>query len=301
MNQFCEMKGILRQFSVARTPQQNRVAERRNKTLIEAARTMLADSKLPTTFWAEAVNTACYVQNRVLVVKPYNKTPYELFHGRTPTLSFMRPFGYPVTILNTIDHLGKFDGKADEGFFVGYSLNSKAFRVFNSRTRIVEENLHIRFSENTPNVVGSGPDWLFDIDALTRTMNYEPIVAGTQSNGFACTKASDNAGQARKETKPVKNYILLPLWTADPPFSHDLKSSHDDGSKPSSDDGKKVDEDPRKDSECNDQEKEDNVNSTNNVNVASINEVNVVGGKTSIKLPFDPNMPALEDYSIFNS
>ncbi|GJT19748.1 putative ribonuclease H-like domain-containing protein [Tanacetum coccineum] len=122
-------------------------------TLIEAARTMLADFKLPTTFWAEAVNTACYVQNRVLVVKPHNKTPYELFHGRTPTLSFMRPFGCPVTILNTIDHLGKFDGKADEGFFVGYSLNSKAFRVFNSRTRIVEENLHIRFSESTPNVV----------------------------------------------------------------------------------------------------------------------------------------------------
>ncbi|GJW13247.1 putative ribonuclease H-like domain-containing protein [Tanacetum coccineum] len=177
MNQFCEMKGILRQFSVARTPQQNGVAERRNRTLIEAARTMLADSKLPTTFWAEAVNTACYVQNRVLVVKPHNKTPYELFHGRTPTLSFMRPFGCPVTILNTIDHLGKFDGKADEGFFVGYSLNSKAFRVFNSRTRIVEENLHIRFSESTPNVVGSGPDWLFDIDVVTtgnffRTLNY---------------------------------------------------------------------------------------------------------------------------------
>ncbi|GJS78100.1 putative ribonuclease H-like domain-containing protein [Tanacetum coccineum] len=273
MNQFCEMKGILRQFSVARTPQQNRVAERRNRTLIEAARTMLADSKLPTTFWAEAVNTACYVQNRVLVVKPHNKTPYELFHGRTPTLSFMRPFGCPVTILNTIDHLGKFDGKADEGFFVRYSLNSKAFRVFNSRTRIVEENLHIRFSESTPNVVGSGPDWLFDIDALTRTMNYEPIVAGTQSNGFAGTKASDNA---------------------------DPKSSHDDGSKPLSDDGKKVDEDPRKESECNDQEKEDNVNSTNNVNAAGTNEVNAIGGKTSIKLPFDPNMPALEDYSIFD-
>ncbi|GJX78099.1 putative ribonuclease H-like domain-containing protein [Tanacetum coccineum] len=197
----------------------------------------------------------------------------------------MRPFGCPVTILNTIDYLSKFDGKADEGFFVGYSLNSKAFRVFNSRTRIVEENLHIKFSESTPNVVGSRPNWLFDIDALTRTMNYEPIVT---------------------------DYILLPLWTDDPPFSQDLKSSHDDGSKPSSDDGKKVDEDPRKDSECKDQEKEDNVNSTNNVNTtgnvntvsstvnaAGTNEVNAVGGKTSIKLPFDPNMSALEDDSIF--
>ncbi|GKC49822.1 retrovirus-related pol polyprotein from transposon TNT 1-94 [Tanacetum coccineum] len=107
-------------------------------------------------------------------------------------------------------------------------------------------------------------NWLFDIDALTRTMNYDPITAGTQSNGFT-----------------------------------DPKSSHDDGSKPSSDNGKKVDEDPRKDSECNDQEKEENVNSTNNVNVASTNEVNVVGGKTSIEFPDDLNMPALEDYSIF--
>ncbi|GJX21025.1 hypothetical protein Tco_0223702 [Tanacetum coccineum] len=117
---------------------------------------------------------------------------------------------------------------ADEGFFVGYSLNSKAFRVFNSRTRIMEENLHIRFSESTPNVVGSGPDWLFDIDALTRIMNYEPIVAGTQSNGFAGTKPSDNTCQARKETEPVKDYIFLPLWTTDPPYSQDLKDFLDD-------------------------------------------------------------------------
>ncbi|GKE60727.1 putative ribonuclease H-like domain-containing protein [Tanacetum coccineum] len=300
MNQFCKMKGILRKFSIARTPQQNGVAKRRNRTLIKAAKTMLANSKLPTTFLTEEVNTACYVQNRVLVVKPHNKTPYELFHDRTPTLSFVRPFGCPVTILNTIDHLGKFDGKAYEGFFVRYSFNSKAFRVFNSKTRIVEENLHIRFSESTPNVVGSGPDWLFDIDALTRIMNYEPIVVGTQSNGFASTKASDNASQARKRIKPVKDYILLPLWTADLPYSQDPKNSHDDGSKPSSDDEKKVDEDPRKESECNDQEKEDNVNSNNNVNAAGTNEVNVVGGKTSIELLFDQNIPALEDYRIFD-
>ncbi|GKD20575.1 putative ribonuclease H-like domain-containing protein [Tanacetum coccineum] len=167
MNQFCEMKGIKREFSVARTPHQNRVAERKNRTLIEAARTMLANSKLPTTFWAEPVNTACYVQNRVLVIKPHNKTSYELFNGRPPTISFMRPFRCPITILNTLDHLGKFDGKADEGFFVGYSVNSKAFRVFNSVTRIVEETLHITFLKNKPNVAGSGPEWIFDIDTLS--------------------------------------------------------------------------------------------------------------------------------------
>ncbi|GKD15389.1 hypothetical protein Tco_1199796 [Tanacetum coccineum] len=122
----------------------------------------------------------------------------------------MRPFGCLVTILNTIDHLGKFDGKADEGFFVGYSLNSKSFRVFYSKTRIVEENLHIRFSESTPNVVGSGPDWLFDIDALTRTMNYKPIVAGTQSNGFAGTKACEL--ERRKNLSKIIFCYHYGLW-----------------------------------------------------------------------------------------
>nr|GEY32150.1 putative ribonuclease H-like domain-containing protein [Tanacetum cinerariifolium] len=86
LNQFCGMKGIKREFSVPRTPQQNRIAERKNRTLIEAARTMLADSLLPIPFWAEAYNTACYVQNRVLVTKPQNKTPYELLLGRTPSI-----------------------------------------------------------------------------------------------------------------------------------------------------------------------------------------------------------------------
>nr|GEV45400.1 uncharacterized mitochondrial protein AtMg00810-like [Tanacetum cinerariifolium] len=235
-------------------------SERRNKTLIEAARTMLANSNLPTTSWAEAVNTACYVQNRVLVVKPHNKTPYELFYGRTPALSFMRPFGCPVTSLNTKDHLGKFDGKADEGFFVGYSLNNKAFKVFNNRIKILEENLHIRFSENTPNIAGSRPNWLFDIDALTKSMNYKPVVIGNQSNDNAGTKACDDAGKARIEM---------------------------------------VDEDPRQESECKYQKKEDNVNNTNNVNAAGTNGVNVVGTNTNNELPFDPKMPVLENISIF--
>ncbi|GJV21555.1 putative ribonuclease H-like domain-containing protein [Tanacetum coccineum] len=204
MSEFCEQKGIKREYSVARTPQQNGVAERRNRTLIEAARTMLADSKLPTTFWAEAVNTACYVQNRVLVVKPHNKTPYELFRGRTPALSFMRPFGCHVTILNTLDYLGKFDGKSDEGFFVGYSINSKSFRVYNIRTRKVEENLHIRFLEDKPIIAGDGPKWLFDIDVLTKSMNYVPVVAGTNSNDLVGTEESIGAVEGEGSGQPIE-------------------------------------------------------------------------------------------------
>nr|GEW23481.1 hypothetical protein [Tanacetum cinerariifolium] len=114
MNEFCTRKGIKREFSNARTPQQNRVAERRNRTLIEVARTMLADAKLLVTFWAEAVNIACYVQNRVLENKSQNKTTYELFNNRTPTIGFLKPFGCHVMILNNLDHLRKFDAKGDE-------------------------------------------------------------------------------------------------------------------------------------------------------------------------------------------
>nr|GEU95488.1 hypothetical protein [Tanacetum cinerariifolium] len=191
-----ETTGILKKFImeienlVDKKVKQNGVAERRNRTLIEAARTMVVDSKLPTTFWVEAVNTGCYVQNRALVVKPHNKTPYKLFRGRTPTLSFMRPFRCHVTTLNTLDHLGKFDGKAYEGYLVGYSMNSKAFKVYNIRTRRVEENLHIEFLENKPIVAGARPKWLFDIDMLTKSMNYVPVVAGTNSNDFAGIKDS---------------------------------------------------------------------------------------------------------------
>nr|GEZ90685.1 retrovirus-related Pol polyprotein from transposon TNT 1-94 [Tanacetum cinerariifolium] len=127
MNDFCLQKGIKRKFSNARTPQQNGVTERRNRTLIEAARTMLADAKLLVTFWAKVVNTACYVQNRVLVNKSHNKTPYELFNGRSPAIGFLKPFRCHVMILNTLDHLGKFKVKGDEGFFIGYCTNSTNF------------------------------------------------------------------------------------------------------------------------------------------------------------------------------
>nr|GEU85857.1 hypothetical protein [Tanacetum cinerariifolium] len=166
----------------------------------------LKDSLLPIPFWAEAVNTACYVQNRVLVTKPHNKTPYELLHGRLPSIGFMRPFGCPVIILNTLDPLGKFHRKVDEGFLVRYFVCSKAFRVFNSRTCIVQETLHVNFMENKPNVAGSGPAWLFDIDSLTRTMNYHPVIAENQTNSYA----------GLQDTEKVRNegthtYVLFPV------------------------------------------------------------------------------------------
>ncbi|GJY95115.1 Myc-type, basic helix-loop-helix domain-containing protein [Tanacetum coccineum] len=155
MDDFCREKGIKREYSVARTPQQNGVAERRNRILIEAARSMLADSK---------------------------------------------PFGCDVTILNTLDNLGKFDGKRDEGFFVGYSLSSKAFRVYNTRTKRIEENLHIRFLENKPMIEENGPKWLFDIASLTQSMNYVPVAAGTILNESTETQGELNIDGLHNES-----------------------------------------------------------------------------------------------------
>nr|GEW98216.1 hypothetical protein [Tanacetum cinerariifolium] len=159
LNQFCRMNRIKRKFSVPRTPQHNGIAKRKNRTLIEAARTMLTDLLLPILFWDEAVNTACYVQNRVLVTKPQNKTPYELLHGKTPSIGFMRPFGCHVTILNTLDSLGKFDEKVDKGLLVGYSVSIKAFR----------------------------------------TMNYQPVTAGNQFNLSAGVQEQFDVEKAREE------------------------------------------------------------------------------------------------------
>ncbi|GJR32062.1 putative ribonuclease H-like domain-containing protein [Tanacetum coccineum] len=143
----------------------------------------MADDEVPTNMPLMAFSDS---ENRVLIVRPHNKTPYELFRG-------------------------KFNGKSDEGFFVGYSLNSKAFRVHNIRTRKVEENLHIRFLEDKPIIVGDRPKWLFDIDVLTKSMNYVPVVAGTNSNDFVGTKESVDTGRSSKETGSSQDYILMPL------------------------------------------------------------------------------------------
>nr|GEW88430.1 ribonuclease H-like domain-containing protein [Tanacetum cinerariifolium] len=196
-----------------RTPQQNGVAERRNETLTEAARTMLANAKLPVTFWAEKVNTVCYVQNRVLVNKSQNQTLYELFNSRIPAVGFLRPFGCHVMILNALDHLGKFDAKGDEGYFVGYSFSSKASGVFNKRTKKVEDNLHVDFLENKLIEKGAGLNWLFDIDTLTNSMNYVPVVvAGTSSTNISVQVVQDSFQKGvlvKKEAPSLGNALTL--------------------------------------------------------------------------------------------
>nr|GEW74875.1 uncharacterized mitochondrial protein AtMg00810-like [Tanacetum cinerariifolium] len=183
-------------------------------------------------------------------------------------------------------------------------MNRKAFKVFNSRTRIVEETLHITFLENKPNVAGSEPTWIIDIDTLTKSINYKPVVAGNQSNG--------STGKARVKTVPDKDYILQPLWTQDPLFSSSSKDSPGDGFKPSGEEENKDTEGPGNEEseapitkETRVNQEKDSVNKTNRVNAvsstvnAASNKVNDVGRKSSIDLPDDPNMPDLEDISLF--
>nr|GEX09508.1 retrovirus-related Pol polyprotein from transposon TNT 1-94 [Tanacetum cinerariifolium] len=182
---------------------QNSIAKRNNRTLIEAARTMLADLLLPIPFWAEAVNNACYVQNRVLVTKPHNKTPYELLHGKTPSIGFMRPFGYLVIILNTLDSLGKFEGKVDEGFLVGYSVNSKAFRVFNSRTRIVQETLHNKEGD------AAFDEKEHDAEKHESAVNSSPRSSALSGEQDDMTKKRN---KGKKEPKRVHQALKDPSW-----------------------------------------------------------------------------------------
>nr|GEZ43282.1 hypothetical protein [Tanacetum cinerariifolium] len=221
MIDFYGSKGIKKEYSNARTPQQNGVAERKNRSLIKAARTMLADLFLPITFWVEAVSIACYVLKRVLVTKPQNKTPYELLTGKIPIISYIRPFGCHVTILNTIDHMGKFDGKSDAGFLAGYSLNSKAFRAYNLETQKVEENLHPVTAENQAN----------------KTAGLK------EANDSAGTQANIDAGDSERETKPAEDYFVLAFLSS---YSTTIKSS---GEKPKNDTGSKPNKKPVDDAE----------------------------------------------------
>ncbi|GJY44314.1 retrovirus-related pol polyprotein from transposon TNT 1-94 [Tanacetum coccineum] len=162
LTDFYESVGITHEKTVPRTPQQNGVVERRNHTLVEAARTMLIFSKAPLFLWAEAVATACYTQNRSLIHTLHNKTPYELVHDKKPDLSFLRIFGALCYPTNDSEDLGKLKAKADIGFFVGYAPNRKGYRIYNKRTRQIMETIHVTFDELTEQTApihsSSGPN-----------------------------------------------------------------------------------------------------------------------------------------------
>jgi len=147
---FCEKHGIVLEFSSPRTPQQNGVVEKKNRILQEMARTMIHENNLAKHLWAEAVNTACYLQNIIYIRPILEKTTYELFKGRRPNISYFHQFGCTCYILNNKLYLKKFDAKAQRGIFVGYSERSKAYKVYNSETLCVEESMHVKFDDKEP-------------------------------------------------------------------------------------------------------------------------------------------------------
>nr|GEW57280.1 putative ribonuclease H-like domain-containing protein [Tanacetum cinerariifolium] len=201
-----------REYSNPRTLQQNGVAERKNKTLIEAARTMLADFKLPTMFWTKAVRTACYVLNKISVTSPHNKTPYALLTGHIHSVSHFKPFGCHVTILNICDHLGKFDGKADEGYIVGYSTSNKAYRVYNMPNKRVEESMNLRFLKEKPTVQGLGHEWYFDLDYLTDSLGYKHVQANQSTGTQGATTTSAGTPDTDSDSDYDEQVIIVPSY-----------------------------------------------------------------------------------------
>jgi transposase InsO family protein len=145
--EYCDDKGIKHEFSSKYTPEQNGIVERKNRTLIDMARSMLAEYNVPDSYWAKAINTACHASNRLYCHELLKKTPYELLIGRKPNISYFRLFGCKCYILRKGSRLSKFEKKCDEGFLLGYSSNSKAYRVFNKTHGIIEEAYDVEFNE----------------------------------------------------------------------------------------------------------------------------------------------------------
>jgi transposase InsO family protein len=143
VTEFCESEGIKQEFSSPITPQQNGVVERKNRTIQESARAMLHAKKLPYHFWAKAMNTTCYVHNRVTMRKGTTCTIYELWKDRKPTVKYFHVFGSKCYILVDREQRRKMDPKSDEGIFLGYSNNSRAYRVYNSRTQAMMESINV--------------------------------------------------------------------------------------------------------------------------------------------------------------
>ena len=143
LNLFCEKNGIKKEFSAPKTPQQNVVVERKNQVIQEMARVMLLNKQIPQKFWGEAVNTSCHVGNRTFFQVGTKKTTYEIWNGKKPKVKYFRVFRSKFYILNDWENLGKFDAKSDEGIFLRYLTTSRAYRVFNKRTKTMMESINV--------------------------------------------------------------------------------------------------------------------------------------------------------------
>jgi len=206
-DRFCEKHGISHSFSAPRTPQQNGVVERKNRSLEELARTMLNESKLPKYFWADVVYTAAYVLHRILIRPILKKTPYELYKGRKPCVSHLGVFGCKCFIMNNDkDNLGKFDEKSDEGNHIGYALNEHAYWVFNKRLLTVEESMHVVFDESDNYMPKPISDELECGDL--RTVMHKNYLIDINANDSHVAKESVVSADLPKEWKTPRDLTL---------------------------------------------------------------------------------------------
>ncbi|KAJ1692656.1 hypothetical protein LUZ63_009354 [Rhynchospora breviuscula] len=174
-DELCIEKGYKQEFSAPRTPQQNGVVKRKNRTLQELARTMLHEFAVPKFLWAEAVNTACHVINRACIRSKLKKTPFELWVGRTPNISYFRVFGFKCFVLDESPKVTKFDAKSLTGIFVGYSNTSKAYRVYLPTSRVVIESINVKFNENANEKTEEGNSIVGIQDgATTQEIEFQP-------------------------------------------------------------------------------------------------------------------------------
>ncbi|CAN0838933.1 Retrovirus-related Pol polyprotein from transposon TNT 1-94 [Linum grandiflorum] len=206
---FCSDNGISHTFSAPRTPQQNGVAERKNRALLDLSRTMMLDFKTPKQFWAEAVATACYILNRTIIRKTLNKTPYELLKQKKPNLNYLHPFGCPCFVLNTKDSLGKFDARSYEAIFLGYSLHSKAFRVFNSVSAKVEESIHVVFHDKPSEISDE------DVGPSSQPSNI-PILEGSATPPHSATPPRSSSEPSPQAPPHIKKRHPSSLLIGDP-------------------------------------------------------------------------------------
>jgi hypothetical protein len=186
-------EGIKHEFSSPYMPQQNGVVERKNRTLLDMERTMLDEYNTPDWFWAEAVNTACYAINRLYLHRIFKKTSYELLTDKKPNVSYFRVFGSKCFILVKRSRKSKFAPKAVEGFLLGYDSNTRAYRVFNKSSRLVEVSCDIVFDEtNGSQVEQVDLDELDDEEALC-------VALRNMSIGDVCPKESEEPPQVQDQ------------------------------------------------------------------------------------------------------
>ncbi|KAJ9538141.1 hypothetical protein OSB04_030874 [Centaurea solstitialis] len=232
LDSFLDSVGITHTFSAARTPQQNGVVERKNRTLVEAACTMLAFSKLPLHFWAKAVASACFTQNRSLITKRFMKTPYELVYNRPPSIKFFRVFGCECYVKNDKDNLDKFSPKGDEGVFIGYAMDFPSYRVFNKKTRRVVESTNVDFEEgieedSTPAPVAPGISGVLASDQLHGNPMTSSSSANKPSSSNSNTCDLDELFEFFYKDSPAPANVALPVPAVVQPAPHVMVSTTD--------------------------------------------------------------------------